>query len=59
MNLGALAGRIGAIGPANGDHLVMVQDTQTNRIYSITGVLVERHDDADGRSTVWLQVEEY
>lgn len=59
MKLGTLAGRIGTVGPANGDHLVVVQDKDTGKIFMIKDVQFETHEDADGSTTVWLVVEEY
>jgi len=59
MNLGALVGKVGTVGPTNGDHLVMVKDRETGRMFTIKDVEFEQHEDADGSTTVWLQVEEY
>lgn len=59
MNLGRLVDRIGPVGPGNGDHLVMVIDRKTGKVFTITGVTYEHHYDADGSTTVWLDAEEY
>ncbi len=38
---------------------VMVKDRTTGAIFSIIDVTYERHDDADGSTTHWIEVEEY
>lgn len=38
---------------------LMVRDRDDGKMFTITNVEVETHDDADGSRTVWLTIEEY
>lgn len=38
---------------------VMVKDKVTGTIFSVKGVVLDNHDDADGSTTHWIEVEEY
>lgn len=42
-----------------GSGLVMVRDRDTDKMFTVKGVVSERHDDADGSTTHWIEVEEY
>lgn len=39
--------------------LVMVIDRDTGNIFTVKGVRSETHDDADGSTTHWVEVEAY
>lgn len=39
--------------------LVMVKDATTGQIFTIKGVSAEVHEDADGSTTHWIEVEPY
>jgi hypothetical protein len=39
------------------DALLAVRDTETGKVYSISNIVAEYHEDADGSHTVWLEVE--
>lgn len=42
-----------------GSGLVMVKDKKTGKMFSVKGVVTETHDDADGSTTHWIEVEEF
>lgn len=48
---------------AEDDHgrstLVVAKDVATGKIYDIKGITPERHDDGDGSTTLWLDLEEH
>jgi hypothetical protein len=40
------------------DALVMVKDVDTNLMFQVKGISAEVHEDGDGSTTLWINVEE-